>query len=142
MYWLKSIAEKYQVVFSNISHDDIYGMSIYYSSMKRSMELLPQVAFSIMLALSLQPRHGYEIMKQVEHDSGGRIKLGPGALYGTLKQLRETGLIEELTAQNESERKRSYRLSHEGWARLNEELGYYKTTVNLARKRVLPEQGV
>jgi DNA-binding PadR family transcriptional regulator len=109
--------------------------------MKRSMELLPQVPFSIILALSLQPRHGYEIMQQVEHDSGGRIKLGPGALYGSIKQLREAGLIEEMTSTDGIARKRSYKLSDAGWSRLNEELGYYKATVNLARKRVVPEQG-
>ena len=34
--------------------------------MKRSIELLPQVSFSIMVALSLKPRHGYEIIQQVE----------------------------------------------------------------------------
>jgi len=106
------------------------------------MDLLPQVSFSILFALSLQPRHGYEIMQQVEHDSGGRIKLGPGALYGSIKQLREAGLIEELASVHGADRRRSYKLSLAGWARLNEELAYYKTTVSLARKRTVPEQGV
>ena len=49
--------------------------------MAKQYNQLPQVAFSILLALSLKPRHGYEIMKQVEEDSNGKIKLGPGALY-------------------------------------------------------------
>jgi DNA-binding PadR family transcriptional regulator len=110
--------------------------------MKRSMELLPQVSFSILFALSLQPRHGYEIMQQVEHDSGGRIKLGPGALYGSIKQLREAGLIEELASNDKNDRRRQYKLSDTGWTRLNNELNYYKTTVSLARKRAVPEQGV
>jgi DNA-binding PadR family transcriptional regulator len=110
--------------------------------MKRSIELLPQVSFSILFALSLQPRHGYEIMQQVEHDSGGRIKLGPGALYGSIKQLREAGLIEEISGETANDRRRQYKLSAAGWTRLNEELSYYKTTVSLARKRAIPEQGV
>jgi DNA-binding PadR family transcriptional regulator len=110
--------------------------------MKRSMDLLPQVSFSILLALSLQPRHGYEIMRQVEEDSRGKIKLGPGALYGTVKQLREAGLIEEIASKDPADRRRLYRLSPEGWERLNKELDYYKTTVNIARKRTATEGGV
>jgi DNA-binding PadR family transcriptional regulator len=76
-------------------------------------------------------------MQQIEHDSGGRIKLGPGALYGSIKQLREAGLIEELNSPENGHRRRSYKLSHRGWVCLNNEIDYYKTTVSLARKRVV-----
>ncbi len=110
--------------------------------MKRSMELLPQVSFSILFALSLQPRHGYEIMQQVEQDSRGKVKLGPGALYGAIKQLRQDGLIEEIASNDPNDRKRSYKLSPQGWERLNKELEYYRDTINLARKRPTPELGV
>jgi DNA-binding PadR family transcriptional regulator len=106
--------------------------------MKRSMNLLPQVSFSILFALSLQPRHGYEIMQQVERDSAGRIKLGPGALYGSIKQLREAGLIEELQ-EIATDRRRHYKLSPSGWECLNNEIDYYKATVSLARKRMVAE---
>jgi DNA-binding PadR family transcriptional regulator len=104
--------------------------------MKRSMNLIPQVSFSILFALSLQPRHGYEIMQQVEQDSGGRIKLGPGALYGSLKVLLDEGLIVELENNEEHERRRYYQLSKAGWNFLNEDIKYFKTTVTLARKRM------
>jgi DNA-binding PadR family transcriptional regulator len=110
--------------------------------MKRSMELLPQVSFSILFALSLQPRHGYEIMQQVEQDSKGKIKPGPGALYGAIKQLREDGLIEEIKSNDPTMRRRSYKLSPLGWERLEAELDYYKATINLARKRPAPETGL
>ena len=110
--------------------------------MKRSMELMPQVSFSILFALSLQPRHGYEIMQQVEQDSKGKVKLGPGALYGAIKQLREDGLIEEIVSSDPADRRRSYKLSPQGWERLNNELEYYKDTIHLARKRPAPETGV
>jgi DNA-binding PadR family transcriptional regulator len=103
--------------------------------MKRSMELLPQVSFSILLALSLQPRHGYEIMQQVEYDSAGKVKLGPGSLYGAIKQLRQAELIEELDNHN-NDRRRYYKLSHKGWERLQTEMSYYKSAVNLAKKRL------
>jgi DNA-binding PadR family transcriptional regulator len=47
------------------------------------MKLLPQLSFSILMALSLKPRHGYENMRQVKDDSQGKINLGTWfALYG------------------------------------------------------------
>ncbi len=102
--------------------------------MKRQFNQLPQVAFSILLALSLKPRHGYEIMKQVEEDSSGKIKLGPGALYTSIKQLHEQGLIEEVA--NETDvRRRYYQLTGKGRASLRSELEYYEATLRLARQR-------
>ncbi|MGI0135191.1 MAG: PadR family transcriptional regulator [Candidatus Micrarchaeaceae archaeon] len=97
-------------------------------------ELLPRTAFSILLALSLKPRHGYELMQQVEHDTAGRIKLGPGALYGTIKQLVDTHLIEEMPFEG-AERRRYYRLTKRGWDRLGAEMQYYEQTVRLGRER-------
>jgi hypothetical protein len=38
---------------------------------------LTPAVFHILLALSTQERHGYEIMKQVESDSLGKVKMGP-----------------------------------------------------------------
>lgn len=96
--------------------------------------LLPQVSFSILLALSLKPRHGYEIMQQIEHDSAGKVKLGPGALYGAIKQLREDNLIEEMPFTG-SERRRYYRLTKKGWERLGADMSYYDNVVKLAQQR-------
>lgn len=93
-----------------------------------------------MLALSLKPRHGYELAQQIEHDSAGRIRLGPGALYGTIKQLAEAGLIEELPYDNE--RRRYYRLTKRGWDRIGDEMKYYENLVALARERhIIPSFG-
>jgi len=104
---------------------------------KHSPGLLPQVSFSILFALSLKPRHGYELMQQVEHDSKGKVKLGPGALYGTIKQLREDSLIEEMPFEGDNQRRRYYRLTRKGWNQLNAELDYFENTVRLARERNL-----
>ncbi|MFI5240440.1 MAG: PadR family transcriptional regulator [Candidatus Saccharimonadia bacterium] len=99
---------------------------------------LPQVGFSILLALSLKPRHGYEIMQQVEIDSNGKIKLGPGALYGSIKTLVAEGLIEETDA-NASDRRRYYQLSELGKKRLAAELSYFSASVALGRERQVLE---
>lgn len=110
-------------------------------SMKRQYSQLPQVAFSILLALGLKPRHGYEIMKQVTEDSNGKVKLGPGALYTSIKQLLEQGLIEEIEDVTDK-RRRYYRMTDAGSKKLQAELEYYANTVELARQRQILTIGV
>jgi len=104
---------------------------------KPTAGLLPQVTFSILFALSLKPRHGYELMQQIEHDSNGRLQLGPGALYGTIKRLNEAGLIEEMPFEDDGQRRRYYRLTRKGWGQLDSELQYFQQTVRLAQQRNL-----
>ena len=96
---------------------------------------LPQVSFSILLALSLKPRHGYELMQQIEEDSGGRLRIGPGALYGAIRQLHEGGLIEEMAVESDHERRRYYRLTQAGRKRLGAELEYFQASVTLGKNR-------
>ncbi len=98
------------------------------------MDLLPQVSFSILLALSLKPRHGYEIIKQVDEDSLGKIKLGAGTLYGAIKKLLQQKLIEELP-ESKHQRRRYYHLTPKGHDKLKNELDYFHKTVELAKKR-------
>lgn len=102
--------------------------------MTRIYNQLPRVSFSILLALSLKPRHGYEIIKQVKDDSGDRIALSPGALYASIKQLNEQGLIKEVGEPADS-RRRYYELSDKGKKVLNTELEYYRNSVELGKSR-------
>lgn len=104
--------------------------------MSRDYNQLPQVAFNILLALSLKERHGYEIIKQVQEDSNGKINLGPGALYTSIKHLRSSGLIIEVTHSDDTKR-RYYKLSESGAEALRKELEYYEGVLSLARKRKL-----
>lgn len=101
---------------------------------RKTYSLLPQVSFSILVALALKPRHGYELMKQVETDSDSKLRLGPGALYGAIKQLLEDGLIEEL-ADKSGSRRRYYRLTKLGRQRLGQDVEYYEKSVRLSKQR-------
>jgi DNA-binding PadR family transcriptional regulator len=92
------------------------------------------------MALSLKPRHGYEIIQQVESDSVSRIRLGPGALYTTIKKLIEEELIEEINLDNK-ERRRYYQLTSKGWQRLNFEVGYYANIAELSKTRLVERWG-
>jgi DNA-binding PadR family transcriptional regulator len=66
--------------------------------LRRKLDPLPPVAFHILLVLAGEDLHGYAIMRQVEQQTRGRVRLGPGTLYGSIKTLLEARLIEELEA--------------------------------------------
>ena len=51
--------------------------------------------FHILLSLAGQEQHGYGIMQEVLERTGGKVRLWPATLYGTLKRLIEEGLIAE-----------------------------------------------
>lgn len=104
--------------------------------MDKKYNQLPQVAFSILLALGLKERHGYEIIKQIEEDSNGKIRIGPGALYTSIKQLRNRELIVEISKDDDTKR-RYYKLTSAGAEMLEDELQYYQNVLELAKKRRL-----
>src|SRR5436853_7669132 len=56
---------------------------------------LTPAVLHILLALSTGERHGYGIMKQVQADSQGKVKMGPGTLYGSVGRMMDAGLIRE-----------------------------------------------
>jgi DNA-binding PadR family transcriptional regulator len=60
-------------------------------------ELIPltPAVFNILLALADGEKHGYAIMLEVEAHTGGRVKMGPGTLYGSIRRMLEGGLIAE-----------------------------------------------
>ena len=49
---------------------------------------MTESAFYILLSLH-EPRHGYAIMQHVEEITEGRIRIGPGTIYGTLSKLEK-----------------------------------------------------
>jgi DNA-binding PadR family transcriptional regulator len=85
---------------------------------RRKLDPLPSVAFHILLALADKDRHGYGIMRQVEEQTDGKVRLGPGTLYGSIKTLLEEKLIEEVESRSDAElgaeRRRYYRLTSSG----------------------------
>lgn len=85
---------------------------------KRKLNPLPSAAFQILLSLADGDLHGYGIMRQVEDQTNGRMRLGPGTLYSSIQALLEEGLIEEAEGNRERdpghERRRYYRLSSAG----------------------------
>lgn len=97
--------------------------------------LLSLPEFYILLSLAIKQRHGYEIMKQVETDSGRKVLLGPGTLYGAIKRMLESKMIKEAAGDNP--RRKYYMLTKKGRASLSLELQRYKDAVELAKQKDL-----
>jgi DNA-binding PadR family transcriptional regulator len=85
---------------------------------KRKLDPLPSAAFQILLSLAGEDLHGYAIMRQVEEQTDGRMRLGPGTLYSSIQSLLEARLIEEIDQGEDAElgheRRRYYRLTSAG----------------------------
>ena len=78
---------------------------------KRKLDPLPAAAFQILLALAERDLHGYAIMRQVEEQTGGKARLGPGTLYGAIARLEQQGLIKPLEPE---ERRQPYKITAAG----------------------------
>ena len=94
----------------------------------------------ILLVLSMGERHGYGIMRQVEADSQGKVKMGPGTLYGSMGRMMEAGLIREsdkrVDPEMDDERRVYYQITGEGQAALTAELERYRGVVAVAKGRL------
>jgi DNA-binding PadR family transcriptional regulator len=109
---------------------------------KRKLDPLPAAAFHILLALAGEDLHGYAIMRQVEQQTDGRVRLGPGTLYSSIKTLLEARLIEELTERPDAElgmeRRRYYHLTSAGLKLARSEAKKLADLLRVARaKRIL-----
>ena len=100
---------------------------------------LTPAVLHILLALSTGERHGYGIMKQVKADSQGKVKMGPGTLYGSIARMTEAGLVREsdrrVDPEMDDERRIYYQLTDAGQTALGAELRRYRGVVAVAEGR-------
>lgn len=106
-------------------------------------EILPlsPAVFYILLALPDGPKHGYAIMKEVEEMTGGKIMLGPGSLYGSIKRLLKDKMIAETDYRPvralDDERRRYYILTDYGRQVLSAEVDRLASAVRLAQQKAV-----
>lgn len=92
--------------------------------------------FYILLSLRGGERHGYEILKEVEAGSVGKVRLGPATLYTSIKKLLDAGLVHEVGGPKDSDpRRRYYRLTSAGRKELSLELDRMEVAIALARPK-------
>jgi len=78
-----------------------------------------EVRIAILSLLSEKPRHGYELMKELETRSGGSYRVSAGTMYPALQQMEDEGLIVSETKDG----KRVYQLTDIGKEDLEREHG-------------------
>ena len=92
---------------------------------------MTEAMYYILLAL-LEPGHGYRLMQAIGEVSGGRVKMGPGTLYGALSRLEEDRLICRVGEQDA--RRKTYTLTESGRAALAAEAARLRSMLaDLAR---------
>jgi DNA-binding PadR family transcriptional regulator len=104
------------------------------------LPLTPPV-FHILVALADGERHGYGIMLDVAQQTDGSLQLGPGTLYGCLKRMLASGLVEESDERRDPElddaRRRYYRITTLGKRTVRAEAERLAGAVTAARARKL-----
>jgi DNA-binding PadR family transcriptional regulator len=106
---------------------------------------LTPAMFHVLLALADGDRHGYAIGVEVDRQTGGKVRLGPGTLYGLVKRLLADGLIletdERPDPEFDDERRRYYRLTDFGRRVASAEAARLEALVTTARARNLLPRG-
>jgi DNA-binding PadR family transcriptional regulator len=117
---------------------------MYMAKPRNPADLLPLTppVFHILLALADEERHGYGIMLDVARQTGDALQLGPGTLYGCLKRMLASGLIEESDERPDpsldDERRRYYRMTDLGQLVVRAEARRLENATRAARaKRLL-----
>jgi len=102
------------------------------------LPLTPAIAH-ILLGVADQARHGYAIMQEIGRLTDGRVCMGPGTLYGTIKRMITAGLLDEVEdrpgAAQDDERRRYYRATPLGRRVLEAETARMASLVDAARAK-------
>ena len=99
---------------------------------------LSPATLHILLSLASEELHGYAIMQEVQRQSEGKYKLGPGTLYDNLQKMIDRGLVEELGKKpgDDDPRRRYYRLSMLGRGVLTAEISRLDDVVREGKMRL------
>src|SRR5215469_15080564 len=76
-----------------------------------------EIRLAVLSLISEGPKHGYQLMKELQERSNGVYRASAGSVYPTLQQLEDEGLI-EAEVQNG---RRVYRITAAGKAELEKE---------------------
>ena len=102
---------------------------------------LTPAMFQVLLALGDEEKHGYAILKNVEDQTAGDVRLSTGTLYAIIKRLLNEGAIKESRnrppADEDDQRRRYYRVTPHGRAMAVAEAERMERLVATAREKQL-----
>ena len=100
---------------------------------------LKPVWFHILLALrEIGPAHGGALRRRVEERTGGTVPLYPATLYGSIRELSDTGLIRPATHETPDQRRQDYSLTPLGGRVLEAEADRLASLVEAVRAAGTP----
>ena len=84
-----------------------------------------ELRLALLALINQRPRHGYELIREIEDMTGGAYAPSPGAVYPTLQMLEEEGLIKQAKpkgdeADSETGGKKPFKATKTGKAELSE----------------------
>ena len=103
--------------------------------MTQQEEPLTPAVLHILLVLANGAAHGYAIMQAVDEFTKGRVPMGPGTLYGSIKRMLAVNLICEVDAPADETdtRRKYYALTTDGERVLGVELQHLSRVVAYAQ---------
>ncbi len=97
---------------------------------------LKPAVLHILLALSPGQMHGLGIADAIEEETDGEIRVGPGTLYRSLKEMTAAQLVAPVDATSGTDpRRKYYRLTDLGLEVLQAEAARLARIVEVARRR-------
>lgn len=101
--------------------------------------------YHILLSLAAQDRYGSAIQEDARETTGGRVRLWPATLYGSLEELTDRGWIRELDRTEHDGvaqgRERFYRITPQGRSALETEIERLEALAHLGRLRLAEDEG-
>ena len=110
--WNSEIGQKFARAFAAAAFEGAVG--------KRRGRMFRRGELRLVLLhlIAEEPRHGYDLIRQIEEMTGGHYAPSPGIVYPTLTLMAEMGLIDEAA---DDDGKKVYSIATAGTTRLEEE---------------------
>ena len=93
---------------------------------KKSMDILTESMFYVLMALYYGPKCGIEIADYIDCRTAGRLRIGPATLYTILGKFEKERYIKEIQVDG---RKRTYQITDRGQLAYREELNRLRQCV-------------
>lgn len=93
---------------------------------KKSMDILTESMFYVLMALYKEPMCGIDAAAFIEQRTHSRLRIGPATLYTVLAKFEKEKYIQEVLVEG---RKRTYKITDKGRLAYEEELARLKQCV-------------
>ena len=110
--WNAEVGQRFAQAFAEAAFEGVKG--------KRRGRMFRRGELRLVLLhlIAEEPRHGYDLIRQIEEMTGGQYAPSPGIVYPTLTLMAEMDLIDEAV---DDDGKKIYSITERGSARLAEE---------------------